>query len=102
MEWRGAQEVAVGRSFYSAVTAAFVWGLLSATSLAEAPTVADARRLLLTGRYAEAAEAFAALPEKDAVAAALGTAECHAARGQYDEAVEVLTAAAKEHPHASE
>ena len=60
-----------------------------------------ARHLLLTGKYAEAAEAYAKLVEKHPVAAALGSARCQAAVGDYDKALETLAAAAEEHPDAT-
>ena len=48
--------------------------------------LAQARKLLLRGKYAEAAELYSPLAEKDP-AAAVGLARCLAAEGKLDEAV---------------
>ena len=61
----------------------------------------DARRLLLHGNYAEAAEAYEPLIDKHPVEAAIGFAHCAAAVGKTDEAVAKLTAAARQHPEAA-
>ena len=63
--------------------------------------VVAARHLLLTGKYAEATEAYAKLEEKHPVVAALGLARCQAAVGDYDKALETLAAAAEKHPDAA-
>ena len=52
---------------------------------------ADARRLLLTGKYAEAAEIYRPLAAKEP-AAAIGLARCLAAEGKLDEAQRTLLA----------
>jgi len=57
---------------------------------------AKARRLLLGGKYAEAAEIYAPLAKKNP-AAALGLARCMAAGGKTDQAVRTLSAAAGPH-----
>lgn len=50
----------------------------------------DARRLLMTGKYAEAAEIYA---KEKGPAASLGLARCQASQGKYDEAIQTLKAA---------
>ena len=60
-----------------------------------------ARHLLLTGKYAEATEAYDKLVEMHPVVAALGLARCQAAVGEYDKALETLAGAAEKHPDAT-
>ncbi|MBC8875624.1 MAG: tetratricopeptide repeat protein [Planctomycetes bacterium] len=55
----------------------------------------EARRLFLTGRYAEAAEVYGQLANDRPSDAALGLARCHWETGKLDEAEEVLRVAAK-------
>jgi len=57
---------------------------------------AEARRLLLSGKYAEAAEIYQPLADKDP-AAALGLARCLAAEGKHDPAVKTLKSSAGRH-----
>jgi predicted Zn-dependent protease len=64
--------------------------------------LADARKLLLTGRYAEAATKYESLAESHPLPAALGLASCLGEQGKYDEAVTLLTATAKQHAAAAE
>ncbi len=64
--------------------------------------LAAARRLLNEGKYAEAEEAFRGQQAKEPVAAALGLARCQRSTGHRDKAVEILTAAFKEHASAAE
>ena len=64
-------------------------------------SLAAARHLLLTGKYAEATEAYTKLEAKHAVAAALGLARCQAAVGEYEKALETLATAAEKHPKAA-
>lgn len=64
-------------------------------------SLAAGRALLLTGKYAEAEEQFSKLTDQDALAAALGLAQCKLATGRLDEAAALLAAAAKQHPRAS-
>lgn len=63
----------------------------------------SAKQLLLTGRYAEAAEQFAKLASAgtDPLATAIGHARALAAQGKYDEAVELLSATSEKHPEAA-
>jgi len=58
--------------------------------------LADARKLFLKGKYAEAIEVYSPLAETDP-AAVLGLARCLRATGKSDEAAEKLSAAAGEH-----
>ena len=67
-------------------------------TIAHADDVAEARRLWLVGKYAEAQEAYDALAAKEPVAAALGKARCYTSVGKYDEARHALAAAVKAHP----
>lgn len=83
-----------------------LWFLL-ALSLAAAPTavragekLTDARRLLLTGKYAEALAAYEQLAAAEPVAAAVGIARSRAAIGEADEAEAVLKQALSAHPAA--
>ena len=81
---------------------------LAATAAAEEPSTLDqvpalsqARKLLLGGSYAEGAEAFQELANKQPVAAALGLAECQSSQGKRAEAAKTLAAALKEHSSAA-
>ncbi|MBI1901034.1 MAG: tetratricopeptide repeat protein [Planctomycetia bacterium] len=70
---------------------------------AKSQRVAEARKLLLTGHYDEAAEALGEIAAKpddddDAVEAAIGLAECQASTGKADEALKTLQGAAQKHP----
>src|SRR5262245_47738480 len=56
--------------------------------------LAGADSLRLTGRYADARRAYAALATREPVAAALGEARCLAATGEDAKAIDVLRAAA--------
>jgi len=62
------------------------------SSPVRAAEIDDARALYLTGKYAEAEEAYAALAEGDA-SAALGVARCQSAVGELDQANATLTTA---------
>ena len=62
-------------------------------SPASADDLAAARHLYLTGKYAEAAEAFEKLADANPADAAIGLAHCAAAQGQYDEADAALAKA---------
>jgi tetratricopeptide (TPR) repeat protein len=73
-------------------------GLLSATCSAAEP--ATARSLLLTGRFDEAAEQFAASSTKDP-AAVVGLARCKVAVGKQADAEKVLTTALSWHPNSA-
>lgn len=68
---------------------------------AEPTPLEVANRLLLTGKYAEAAEKFSALPEQHAVAAALGKARCAWQAGSRSEAIAILTGAIEKFPKAA-
>ncbi len=57
----------------------------------------DARRLLLRGNYAEAAEIFTPLAEKGDAQAAIGLARCLTAQGKYDDALRRLQSVAGDH-----
>src|SRR6185437_12065047 len=66
-----------------------------------ADELAAARKLLLTGKYAEAEEAFGKLAAENPVQAALGAARCQASAGKRDEAAAILKAAAAKRPDAA-
>lgn len=61
------------------------------------PAADEPRSLLLRGQYAEAAEQYAALAEKDPVEAAVGQARCLRAEGKDSEAEKLLRAALARH-----
>lgn len=67
-----------------------------------ADDLAEARHLYLTGKYAEAIEAYQKLAEVKPVAAALGLVRCSASQGQYEEAASILSEAIAGHPKADE
>ncbi|HWB12135.1 MAG TPA: tetratricopeptide repeat protein [Pirellulales bacterium] len=70
-------------------------GRLAADEPAEG--LAAARRLYLTGKYSEAAEAYQMLAAAEPVAAAVGQARCYLSRGQDDKAEGVLSEAPDGH-----
>jgi len=61
-----------------------------ASAVSATDELAAARHLYLTGKYAEASEAYQKLADNQAVAAAIGLARCASAQGRYDEADAVL------------
>ena len=63
---------------------------------------ADARQLLLQGKYAEAGELYSKLAAEKPVVAAIGQARALAAIGKTDEAEKLLAAAVKTHDSAGE
>src|SRR5262245_29023896 len=76
-------------------------GTLAAAPPEGETKLATATKLLQSGKYGEAEEAFEALDADDAVAAALGRARCQESVGQREKAVETLTAAAAKTPDAA-
>ena len=68
------------------------------SAIARGGDLAIADSLRLTGRYAEARRAYAALAGKHAAAAALGTARCMATVGETEKAIETLGAVAAKQP----
>ncbi|HUY88143.1 MAG TPA: tetratricopeptide repeat protein [Pirellulales bacterium] len=66
-----------------------------------ADDLAAARKLFLTGKYAESQEAYEKLADGKPVEAALGIARCLASVGKRDEAAAILEAAAKKHSEAA-
>jgi tetratricopeptide (TPR) repeat protein len=84
--------------------------LFAAASLAVSPArlqggtepLGSARRLLLTGRYEEAAELYRSQMATQPVAAAIGWARCRSAVGQTAEAEKVLGEARETHPQCAE
>ena len=76
--------------------------LASAADDEPATDLSAARRLLLTGKYTEAAEAYQALADVEPVAAAVGLACCHASRGEREAADAVLAKVIESHPRAAE
>ncbi|MEX0712577.1 MAG: tetratricopeptide repeat protein, partial [Pirellulales bacterium] len=81
------------------------WALLLLLTPAAAQNadqeLAKARRLLSTGKYAEAEEAYQALAAAEPVAAALGAAECLVSTGKLEEAAAMLATSIGEHPEAA-
>src|SRR5262249_4484857 len=82
-----------------------VWGgivlILAAPLRADEPAaspLAEARRLLLEGKYAEAEDAYQALAGDNQVESAVGKARCQEAVGRREKAGETLAAAAQAHP----
>lgn len=69
---------------------------------AAATNLPAARRLLLRGKYSEAAEAYQVLADSQPVAAALGLACCHSSQGERDTAEAILAKAVEAYPQASE
>lgn len=72
-------------------------GWLGAWPVAGAAELVEARRLLLTGKYAAAAEAYAALAEEHPVAAAIGRARSLEAVGDRQAAADLLHKALRRH-----
>ena len=81
------------------IAAICLLGVLSVPAVAaEAEDdLAKARNLLLGGKYAEAAEIYGPLAEKNDPAAVLGLARCLCAEGKLDQAVKRLSDAAGDH-----
>ncbi len=88
-------------------------GKAKAPSAAVETKLKEARRLLQNGRYAEAEEAFTAIPAEakkepgglspaHKVAMALGLAECQSSQGEYAKAIEGLKAAAAAEPKSAD
>lgn len=87
---------------FAAVATLPVWMIFSASARGdEAPgpkdALSSARKLLLTGKYAEAVEEYASLAKADPVGAAVGKSHALAAQGHYEEAAGALAEAAKSH-----
>jgi tetratricopeptide (TPR) repeat protein len=77
--------------------------VLAATSLhAAEPSLAEARRLFLTGSYSEASEIYSRLVDREPVVGTLGSARCLEAVGKDDKAVELLKEASKKNDAAGE
>jgi tetratricopeptide (TPR) repeat protein len=70
-----------------------IWTLITTSAFADEMALRPAHKLLLTGKYAEAEEAFGKVGEEDAEAAALGIARSQLARGERDAAWKTLQAA---------
>ena len=79
-----------------------VWPAVAAVADPAPPDQAAARKLLLSGKYAEAGELYAKLAARQPVVAAIGQARALAAVGKLDEAKKILAAAAKEHDSVGE
>jgi len=85
-------------AFSLAVCCIIHWaGFVAAADSPPAPP-ADARKLMLAGKYAEALEAYEAGAKDHPVIAALGQARCLIETGRRDEAEAVLSAALIEQP----
>ena len=80
------------RCWLVATACALLLGAPSQSSAGES-SLATARRHLLRGRYAEAAQAYAALAAEHPAQAALGLARIDASRGQTDQAIKRLQTA---------
>lgn len=88
-----------------ALVTAYVVGVpVDTTFAADKPTTAEAeaRRLLLTGRYEEALSAYQELAKQEPRVGALGAARCLVATGKYNEAQRTLRAALEQQPQAAE
>ncbi|HEV3341930.1 MAG TPA: tetratricopeptide repeat protein [Pirellulales bacterium] len=72
------------------------------SSAHEAVIERAARRLYLTGKYAEATDAYQKRATDQPVAAALGLARLNASQGRYDAADRILSEAAESHPQSAE
>lgn len=77
---------------------ALLVALATTASAAEATEPASARHLYLTGKYAEAVEAYQALADDEPIEAALGLARCHADRGELEAAITTLTKVLESQP----
>lgn len=89
----------VANRMFAWLALAALWQTGAALAADDSPTeLAAARRFLLTGKYAEAVEAYQTLSDDEPVEAALGIARCHASQGQLDEAAATLQAALKDQP----
>jgi cellulose synthase operon protein C len=75
--------------------------LATGVAVADTPSIGDANRLFLTGKYAEAEEAFASQANKQPVEAAVGSARCQQATGKPDKAEAGLKAAATKNPRSA-
>jgi len=64
--------------------------------------LATAHRLLLTGRYAEAAETYEKFEDDNEVAPAIGISRCLASEANQDEAQKELESAVDDHPQSSD
>ncbi len=82
------------RTLVIGLAAAFLVSAAAARA-AEEP-LAEAEKLLLGGKYGEAAEILAPLAEKKDPAAVLALARCQASEGKYTEAVKTLSEAAED------
>jgi tetratricopeptide (TPR) repeat protein len=77
------------------------WPALASSGAAADSSLAQARRLLMTGRYEEARRSFAAAA-RDSVPAAIGEARSWDATGARDSAVTILRRAAVAHPRSAD
>jgi len=75
-----------------------VFAAMGARARAEDDTLADARRMFLQGKYAEADAVYEKLVKSNAAAAAIGSARCQRATGEFDKAMATLQAAIKTSP----
>jgi predicted Zn-dependent protease len=101
---RGPSDSVTGMSYRLFRLAVFAMVAVAASSaVADAPPapLAEARRLFLTGKYAEALDAYVPGEKEHPVVAAIGKARCLTANGKLDEADEVLTAALVAQPQAA-
>lgn len=80
-------------SFLLSVSLCLCGELLFSSHTDAGEALDDARALYLTGKYAEAEDAYAALAEDDPLRAALGIARCQSSVGELDKAGATLTAA---------
>lgn len=71
--------------------------LLATTAQADDAALQSAQQLLLTGKYAEAEDAFRAIAGDEAEAATLGIARSQHARGERDAALKTIQAAITKH-----
>ena len=90
------KRLATGRLILVLASAALWLG--STVAMADEQARADARRLLMTGKYAEAEEAYGRLRDLHPAQSAIGLARCQSAQGEYDKATATLTAATLAQP----
>lgn len=80
----------------------FLVFLTSPNATLRADELSAARRLFLTGKYEEAADAYAALPKQQGVEAAIGLARARQSLGDRAAAEKLLREARERHPQSAE
>jgi cellulose synthase operon protein C len=90
-------EIMQRSSFRAALWLALLAFAPASPTRADSEATASARRLLLTGHYAEARQAYQRLASAEPADAAIGLARCQREVGEIDEAARGLTAALAKH-----